>query len=82
MILGIIFTVLMLGIFGKLAVFAIKASWAIIKIIGCLIVLPIALIVLACVGLVKFAIPIAVIVGVVALIKKFSSDNAATEAAE
>lgn len=66
--LTFIFIIMMFGVFGKLISLAIRATWGITKICFTIIFLPLALIALACAGLVTIAIPILLIVGVVALI--------------
>lgn len=64
-----LFVILMIAVFGKLIKVALKASWKLVKVVFGLGILPIALIVLAIVGLVKFALPILVGIGIVVLIK-------------
>ncbi|MDO4648155.1 MAG: hypothetical protein Q4B26_05845 [Eubacteriales bacterium] len=66
----LLFVILMLGVFGKLLVFAIKLSWQISKIIITLVVVPCILTVLALCGYMNYLIPILLIVGVFALLKK------------
>ena len=65
--LGILFFIFMIVIFGNIMMFAIKMAWGITKVLGSLIVLPIFLVVLVLVGLLKLAFPILVIVGVISL---------------
>lgn len=67
--LTFIFTILMIVVFGKLLFFAIKAAWGITKILLYIVFLPLLLIGLAVAGLVYIAIPVLVIVGIVALVK-------------
>lgn len=73
LMLTIIFAVLMISVFWKLIMFAIKATWAITKCVFMFLLLPIALIVLAALGLFYLAIPILVIVGIVSIIKNGSA---------
>ena len=68
--LEILFTVLLFVIFGKLFVFALKASWGITKILFSVILLPIALIALVFMGLIYIALPILLIVGLIGLFSK------------
>lgn len=69
----ILFTVLMLLVFGKLLLFAIKLSWGILKIFGFLIVLPIILIAVFASGLIYLAVIGLVIVGIATLVKAIIS---------
>ena len=65
--LGILFFIFMVLIFGNMMMLAIKMAWGITKVIGSLVLLPIFLIVLVLVGLLKLAFPILVVVGVISL---------------
>lgn len=67
--LTILFIILMIAVFGKLGFTALKAAWNITAVILLLVVLPIALIVFVIVGLIKLAIPILAVVGLVSLLK-------------
>lgn len=64
-LLFIIFTFI---IFGKLFMFALKASWGIVKILFTVLLLPVVLILLVVAGLVYIALPVLLIVGAVSLI--------------
>ena len=64
-LLFIIFTFI---IFGKLFMFALKASWGIVKILFAVLLLPMLLILLVVAGLVYIALPVLLIVGVISLI--------------
>ena len=64
----ILFAVLMLMAFGKLLGWAIKAAWGITKILVTVILFPLVLIGMVFAGLVYLAIPIVIIVGIVALV--------------
>lgn len=66
---------LTVSIFGKLALFAFKATWKIGKAILLLVFLPIILIVLLVVGLLYLALPILIIVGIVSLILPKKANN-------
>lgn len=66
--LTLIFMVLMVVVFGKLILFAIKATWGITKILFSFVLFPIVLIGLFLGGLVYIALPILVIAGIVALL--------------
>lgn len=66
--LTLIFVILMIVVFGKMIVVAIKAAWGISKVLCSIVLLPLALIILVLKGLVQVALPILLIVGVVSLI--------------
>lgn len=63
-----LFTILMIGILGKLIGLAFKMTWGIAKILVTLVFFPIALIGLVIGGLISIALPILVLVGIVFLI--------------
>lgn len=67
--LTLLFTILMLVVFGKLLLFSIRASWGLVKILLTVVFLPVILVVMAAVGLMSLALPVLLIVGVVTLIK-------------
>ena len=67
--LTFIFTILMLIVFGKLLIFAIKATWSISKIVFSLVLLPLFLVGLVLKGLVTLAFPILLVVGLIVLFK-------------
>ena len=66
--LSLIFWILMFMTFGKILKFALKMAWGISKIIVSLVLLPLFLEVLVLKGLMFLALPIFVVVGVIALI--------------
>lgn len=66
--LTLLFIILLLIVFGKLLGFAIKASWGILKILFTVIFLPALLILLVVVGLMYVALPVLLILGVVAMV--------------
>ena len=66
--LTLLFLIMMIAVFGKLIVFALKATWGLTKIILTLVFLPIILLFLFIGGLVKIAIPILAIIGLISLI--------------
>lgn len=63
--LTLLFVILLFGVFSKLLVLSIKATWGITKILFTLICLPVILIVLVIGGLIYIALPILIIVGIV-----------------
>ena len=65
---SIIFIILMFVVFGKVLKFAIKAAWGITKIIVSLVVLPLVLVGLVLSGLLALALPILVVLGIIAFI--------------
>ena len=64
----LLFFVLLIMTFGKDLKFAIKAAWGVSKIVVSVVLLPIALIGLVLQGLLVIALPILVIIGVLAII--------------
>lgn len=65
----LLFTCLTFIIFGKLLIFAIKASWGLAKILVTVLFLPFILIVLVVAGLIYLAVPLLLIAGVFSLVK-------------
>ena len=65
--LNFIFFILMIIVFGKLAVFALRAAWSISKIVCSIILFPLFLIGLVVGGLIELAFPILLVVGVISL---------------
>lgn len=59
------FFILMFSVFGKLALFAIRAAWGISKVIFCFVFAPLFLIVLLISGLVYIALPLLLIGAVI-----------------
>jgi hypothetical protein len=66
--LTLIFMILMFGVFGKLLMLSIKATWGITKVLVSFVLLPLVLLGLVIGGLVYVALPILVIVGIVVLL--------------
>ncbi len=67
--LTLLFVVLLLTIFGKLLIFAIKAAWRITKILLNIVLLPLIIIGMFAGGLTYLALIVLAIVGLVSLIK-------------
>ena len=65
----VLFTILTFIVFGKLLIFAIKASWGLARILVTVIFLPLVLIGLLVAGLVYLAVPLLVVAGVISLLK-------------
>lgn len=65
--LELLFTILMFVVFGKILIFALKATWGISKILVSVVLLPLVLIMLVFSGLIVLALPILIIVGIVSL---------------
>ena len=63
----LLFTVLMFLIFGKLLLFAVKAAWGISKVFVSLVMLPVGLVLLVVCGLIRLALPLLLIVGLISL---------------
>ncbi len=57
----LLFFILMFTVFGKLALFAVRAAWGISKVLFCLVLAPLFLIILLISGLVYIALPLLVI---------------------
>lgn len=62
-----LFAVCMILIFGKWFLFGIKAAWGISKFLLTVVLLPIALVVMVIGGLITFAFPILILIGIVGL---------------
>ena len=67
--LTLLFVVLLLTIFGKLLIFAIKAAWGITKILLNIVLLPLIIIGMFAGGLTYLALIVLAIVGLLSLIK-------------
>lgn len=67
--LGFLFTILLFVIFGKILLFAIKATWSIAKIIFFVVLLPLILVGLVLKGLITIALPVLLIIGVISLFR-------------
>ena len=65
--LELLFTILMFVVFGKILIFAFRATWGISKIVFSVILLPLFLIILVFSGLIALALPILIVVGIVSL---------------
>lgn len=65
--LNFIFIILLIGIFGKILGFALKAAWGLSKIVCSVVLLPLLLVGLVIWGLVEIALPILLIVGVISI---------------
>lgn len=68
MMLTLLFLICLFGIFGKLFCFGLKAAWGISKFVLTIVFLPVVLIVMVIAGLVKIALPLLLIIGLVGLI--------------
>ena len=66
--LTLLFLICLFGIFGKLFCFGLKAAWGISKFVLTIVFLPVVLIVMVIAGLVKIALPLLLIIGLVGLI--------------
>ena len=64
----LLFVILMIGVFGKLLIWSVKAAWGITKILLSIVLFPLLLIGLFAAGFVYFAIVILIIAGLVSLI--------------
>ncbi len=65
----LLFIIMFLGIFGKMAIFAIKAAWGITRVIFSIVLLPIFIIGIALSGFMYFAFIGLIIAGIVMLVR-------------
>lgn len=63
--LELLFGICLLGVFGKLFIFGMKAAWGITKILFTIILLPAILIGMVIGGLIYIALPIVIIIGII-----------------
>lgn len=68
--LTLLFMICMLGIFGKLLVFGLRAAWGVSKLLLTVVFFPVILIGMVVVGLIHLAFPILLIVGIIALLSR------------
>lgn len=68
MMLTLLFLICLFGVFGKLFCFGLKAAWGISKFVLTSVFLPVVLIVMVIAGLIKIALPLLLIIGIVGLI--------------
>ncbi|MGN0353810.1 MAG: hypothetical protein ACI4EI_01900 [Muricoprocola sp.] len=66
--LGFLFTIGMLWVFGKLLLIGIKAAWGISKFLLTVVLLPVILIGMVIGGLIYLAVPILLVIGIVVFI--------------
>lgn len=71
--LTIIFVIALIWVACKMLVFGVKAAWGVAKILATVILLPLFIIGLACIGLMYIAIPILIIAGIIAMIGRLAS---------
>lgn len=64
----IIFMVALTWVAWKMFVMGVKAAWGIAKMLCTVILLPVFIIGLACVGLIYLAIPVLIVAGIIAII--------------
>lgn len=72
--ISMIFTILMLAIFGCLLFFAIRLAWGFARVTLSLILLPLGLIGLVLKGLIKLALPVLIVIGIISLLTVPSRD--------
>ena len=66
--LTLLFIFCLLGVFGKLFFFGLKAAWGISKFVLNIVFLPIILIVMVAGGLLSVAFPLLLIIGIIGLV--------------
>lgn len=67
--LELLFLIFLLGIFGKLFFFGLRAAWSISKFLLTIVFLPLILIAMVFGGLLYLAFPILIIIGILSLFK-------------
>ena len=67
-----LFIILMFAVFGKMIIFAFKASWGILKVLLTIIIFPLFLIGLIFSGLVYIALILLLIAGIVSVVKSLT----------
>lgn len=65
----VLFTILTFIVFGKLLIFAVKASWGLARILVTVLILPFLLIGLVVAGFIYLAVPLLVVAGVISFFK-------------
>ena len=65
--LGLIFWILMLAVFGNILMFAIRMTWGFTKVVFSLVLLPVTLVVLVLGGLLRIAFPLLAVIGLILL---------------
>ena len=65
----LLFLILFFSVFGKLASFAFRATWSMVKIFLFVFFLPAIILVMVFGGLIYIALPVLLIVGIVSLLK-------------
>ena len=68
--LTLLFLICMLGIFGKLLIFGLRAAWGVSKLILTEVFFPVIMIGIEFDGLIYLAFPILIIVGIVTLLSR------------
>lgn len=66
----LLFLICMLGIFGKLLVFGLRAAWGVLQLLLTVVFFPVILIGMVFAGLIYLAFPILIIVGIVTLLSR------------
>ena len=68
--LSMLFAIIMIIVFGKLLIVAMKAAWGITRVLFTIVLLPLVLIGLVLGGLLYIALPVLLVIGVVSLFCK------------
>ncbi len=71
--LTLLFGILLLGVFGKLFMFGLRATWGIAKFLLTIVFLPVILIGLVVGGLIQIAFPLLIVIGIIALLTSAQS---------
>lgn len=65
-----IFAFMMILVFGKLGIMALKFTWNFTKVLTYLFFLPLIIVCIAFAGLIKIAIPVLIVVGIITLMRR------------
>lgn len=65
--LTFLFIILLIAVFAKILIFAVKAAWGISKVVATVVFLPLILVLMVLKGLISLAFPLLVIIGVISL---------------
>ena len=64
----IVFAILMIAVFGRLMVYAVRFTWGLSKVVVSLLLAPLFLVVMVAAGLIRFAFPVLIVLAVLSWI--------------
>ena len=70
----ILFTILMISVFGNLIGFAFKATWGIFKVLLTLVFFPLILVGMVLAGAVYIAVPVLIVAGIISVIPRLAEN--------